>query len=111
MRRYLVLNESRFPKELQSTFQNLERNFTPWAFSPGARADWAEGMEIPRMSAGAAGPERILFWVGCAGAYDARYTRATKAFARLMRIAGVDFAILGTEEKCTGDPARRAGNE
>jgi Fe-S oxidoreductase len=112
MRRYLVLNESRFPKELQATFQNLERNFTPWAFSHSSRADWAEGMDIPRMSAAAgADPERILFWVGCAGAYDARYTKVTRAFARLMQMAGVKFAILGTEEKCTGDPARRAGNE
>ncbi|HLF15341.1 MAG TPA: (Fe-S)-binding protein [Bacteroidota bacterium] len=112
MRRFLVLNESRFPKEMQATFQNLERNFTPWGFSHSARADWAEGMDIPRMS-GSHGtdPDRILFWVGCAGAYDARYTKATRAFARLMQIAGVDFAILGAEEKCTGDPARRAGNE
>jgi Fe-S oxidoreductase len=112
MRRYLVLNESRFPKEMQATFQNLERNFTPWNFSHSTRADWAEGLSIPRMAdgAGAAG-ERILFWVGCAGAYDARYTRVTKAFSRLMQLAGVEFAILGTEEKCSGDPARRAGNE
>jgi Fe-S oxidoreductase len=112
MRRYLVLNESRFPKEMQATFQNLERNFTPWNFSHAARADWAEGMSIPRMAdAAGAGPERILFWVGCAGAYDARYTKVTKAFARLMQIARVEFAILGTEEQCTGDAARRAGNE
>jgi Fe-S oxidoreductase len=60
---------------------------------------------------GECGDGRILFWVGCAGAFDARYTKATRAFARLMQIAGVDFAILGTEEKCTGDPARRAGND
>lgn len=112
MRRYLVLNESRFPKEMQATFQNLERNFTPWNFSHSGRADWAEGLSIPRMADGAGtGGDRILFWVGCAGAYDARYTKVTKAFARLMQIAGVDFAILGTEEKCTGDAARRAGNE
>jgi Fe-S oxidoreductase len=112
MRRYLVLNESRFPKEMQATFQNLERNFTPWNFSHSTRADWARGLSIPRMAErDGAGPGRILFWVGCAGAYDARYTKVTKAFARLMQIAGVDFAILGTEEKCTGDAARRAGNE
>ncbi len=112
MRRYLVLNESRFPKEMQATFQNLERNFTPWAFSHSARADWAEGMNIPRMAGTPpSNTERILFWVGCAGAYDARYTKVTRAFARLMQIAGIEFAILGTEEKCTGDPARRAGNE
>lgn len=109
MRRYLVLNESRFPKELQTTFQNLERNFTPWGFSHASRADWAEGMNIPRMSEKR--DAQILFWVGCAGAYDARYKKVAQAFAKLMQIAGIDFAILGTEEKCSGDPARRAGNE
>jgi Fe-S oxidoreductase len=109
MRRYLVLNESRFPKELQTTFQNLERNFTPWGFSHSSRADWADGMNIRRLSEKQ--DAEILFWVGCAGAYDARYRKVTQAFARLMHAARVDFAILGTEEKCTGDPARRAGNE
>lgn len=109
MRRYLVLNESRFPKEMQTTFQNLERNFTPWGFSHSSRADWAEGMNIPRLSENR--DAEILFWVGCAGAYDARYKKVTQAFAALMQTAGIDFAILGTEEKCTGDPARRAGNE
>jgi Fe-S oxidoreductase/nitrate reductase gamma subunit len=109
MRRYLVLNESRFPKELQTTFTNLERNFTPWAFSHSSRADWAEGLEIPRMSEKP--NAEYLFWVGCAGSYDARYKKVTQAFAELMKIAKIDFAILGTEEKCNGDPARRAGNE
>ncbi len=109
MRRYLVLTESKFPKELQATFQNLERNFTPWGFSHSARADWAEGLDIPRLSST---PEaEVLFWVGCAGAYDVRYKNVTRAFAALMKIAGIRFAILGTEEKCNGDPARRCGNE
>ncbi len=109
MRRYLVLNESRFPKELQSMFQNLERNGTPWAFSQASRADWAEGLSIPRMSD--TPDAEILFWVGCAGSYDARYVKVTQAFAKLMQEANIKFAILGTEEKCNGDPARRAGNE
>jgi Fe-S oxidoreductase len=109
MRRYLVLTESRFPKELQTTFQNLERNFTPWGFSHASRADWADGLNIPRLSEKR--DAEILFWVGCAGAYDARYKKVTQAFAKLMQIAGTNFAILGTEEKCNGDPARRAGNE
>lgn len=109
MRRYLVLNESRFPKEMQVVFQNLERNFTPWAFSHATRADWAEGLNIPLMSNKQ--EVDVLFWVGCAGAYDERYKKVTKAFSKLMQIAGIDFAILGTEEKCNGDPARRAGNE
>jgi Fe-S oxidoreductase len=109
MRRGLVLNESRFPKELSTTFSNLERNFTPWAFGHASRADWADDLDIPRM---AERPDAdILFWVGCAGAYDARYKKVARAFAQLMKMAGVRFAILGTEEKCTGDPARRMGNE
>ncbi len=109
MRRYLVLNESRFPKELQPAFQNLERNFTPWAFSQSSRADWAEGLEISRLADNRSAD--ILFWVGCAGSYDARYKKVSRAFATIMKIARVNFAILGTEEKCNGDPARRAGNE
>lgn len=109
MRRGLVLNESRFPKELNTTFSNLERNYTPWAFGHSTRAEWAEGLDIPRM---ADTPDaEVLFWVGCAGAYDARYKKVSQAFAKLMKLAGVKFAILGTEEKCTGDPARRMGNE
>ena len=109
LRRGLVLNESRFPEELKATFSNLERNFTPWGFGHSSRADWAEGLGIPRMAD--VQSAEILFWVGCAGAYDARYTKVSRAFARLMQMAGVNFAILGTEEKCNGDPARRMGNE
>ena len=109
MRRGLVLNESRFPEELKTTFSNLERNYTPWGFGHSNRADWADGLDIPRMAD--VKKADILFWVGCAGAYDARYKKVTQSFARLMKIAGVDFAILGTEEKCNGDPARRMGNE
>jgi Fe-S oxidoreductase len=90
-------------------FKNLETNFSPWAFPASARAEWAEGMNIPHMSQVI--DAEILFWVGCAGAFDARYTKVTQAFARLMQKAGIKFAILGTEEKCTGDSARRIGNE
>ncbi|HUI09285.1 MAG TPA: (Fe-S)-binding protein [Bacteroidota bacterium] len=109
LRRGLVLNESRFPDELKPAFDNLERNFTPWAFSHSTRADWAEGMDIPRLAD--VGKADVLFWVGCAGAYDARYRKVSQAFARLLQKAGVNFAILGTEEKCNGDAARRMGNE
>ncbi|MGB2957978.1 MAG: heterodisulfide reductase-related iron-sulfur binding cluster [Bacteroidota bacterium] len=109
LRRGLVLNESRFPEELKTTFSNLERNFTPWAFAHASRADWAEGLDVPLM----ADVQRadVLFWVGCAGAYDARYKKVSRAVVRLLKTAGVDFAVLGTEEKCNGDPARRMGNE
>ncbi len=109
MRRDLVLMESAFPPEVQVVFRNLENNFTPWAFSASNRADWAEGMNIPRMADG--GEVDVLFWVGCAGSYDTRYKRVTQAFSRLMQQAGIRFAILGNEEKCTGDSARRMGNE
>src|SRR3990172_1261407 len=109
MRRDLVLMESAFPPEVQPVFRNLENNFTPWAFSASNRADWAEGMNIPRMADG--GEPEVLFWVGCAGSFDTRYKKVTQAFSRLMQQAGIRFAILGNEEKCTGDPARRIGNE
>jgi Fe-S oxidoreductase len=109
LRRSLVLMESNFPPEVQVVFKNLETNFSPWAFPASNRADWAEGMNIPQMSQSQ--DAEILFWVGCAGAFDARYTKVTRAFAMLMQKAGIKFAILGTEEKCTGDSARRIGNE
>lgn len=109
MRRYLVLNESRFPKELQVTFQNLERNYTPWAFSSASRAGWAEGLDVPVISQ--IQDAEILFWVGCAGAFDERAKKVTRAIVKILQKADVKFAILGNEEKCTGDSARRAGNE
>ncbi|HOV98812.1 MAG TPA: heterodisulfide reductase-related iron-sulfur binding cluster [Bacteroidota bacterium] len=109
MRRYLVLMESNFPPEVQVVFRNLETNFSPWAFPPSSRAEWAEGMEIPHISQ--AQDAEYLFWVGCAGAFDERYKKVTKTFAQLMKNAGVRFAILGADEKCTGDSARRLGNE
>lgn len=112
MRRALVLNESRFPPELKTVFDNLERNFTPWGFSHSTRADWAEGLNIPTMAqVEDAKNVDVLFWVGCAGAYDARYKKVSVAFSKLMQKAGISFAILGTEEKCNGDAARRMGNE
>jgi len=110
MRRNLVMMESRFPDELQATFRNLENNFTPWAFPSGERAHWAEGKNIVTMAENPNDYD-VLFWVGCAGSFDARYKSVTAAFSELMNIAGVRYRILGMEEKCTGDPARRAGNE
>jgi Fe-S oxidoreductase/nitrate reductase gamma subunit len=109
MRRSLVMMESEFPTLLQNTFGNLETNATPWAFSPAERADWAEGAGI---KIAAEEPEfDILFWVGCAGSFDDRAKKVSLAFSKLMQIAGVNFAILGTEEQCNGDVARRTGNE
>ena len=110
MRRFLVLTESRFPPELTNTFKNLETSFNPWAFSPDSRADWAEGLGVKTM-AEQEGEVDVLYWVGCAGAFDQRYVKVSRAMVKLMDAAGVKFAILGNEEKCNGDPARRAGNE
>jgi Fe-S oxidoreductase len=113
MRRYLVLTDSRFPEELLPAFESMERNGSPWAFSPADRAGWAEGLDIPTMAELAERGERpeVLFWVGCMGSFDDRAKKITRSFARIMQAAGIRFAILGQEETCNGDPARRMGNE
>ena len=121
LRRNLVMMEANFPPELQSAFTSMENNYSPWAFSPSERADWAAGMGVRTMAEMgndtiAINPlideqELVLFWVGCAGSFDARAKKITQAFAEIMQIAGINFRILGNEEKCTGDPARRMGNE
>jgi Fe-S oxidoreductase len=113
MRRNLVLTESRFPEELQPVFESLERNGSPWAFSAADRADWTEGLDIKTMAQMAERGEKpdILFWVGCMGSFDDRAKKITVAFARIMQSCDINFAILGQEESCHGDPARRMGNE
>jgi Fe-S oxidoreductase len=113
LRRDLVLMESRFPEELAPALTSLERNGSPWAFSASDRAQWAEGMDIPTMAELVEKGEKadILFWVGCMGSFDDRAKKITVAFARILQAANVRFAILGQEETCHGDPARRMGNE
>ena len=113
LRRGLVLNEGRFPEEVQPTFESLETNASPWAFSPADRAQWSEGLNIPTYAEAFAEGKRpdILFWVGCMGSFDDRAKKITVAFARILQAASIDFAILGQEETCHGDPARRLGNE
>jgi Fe-S oxidoreductase len=113
MRRNLVLTESRFPEELQPVFESLERNGSPWAFNPGDRAQWADGLDIRTMAELQEQGERpdILFWVGCMGSFDDRAKKTTVAVARILKACGINFAILGQEESCHGDPARRMGNE
>lgn len=113
MRRNLVLGESRFPEEVMPAFEAMEGVGSPWAFDPGDRGKWAEGLDIPTMAelhARGEGAE-VLYWVGCMGSFDDRAKKTTVAFARIMQASGVSFAILGQEEKCNGDPARRMGNE
>jgi Fe-S oxidoreductase len=109
LRRNLVLTESQFPANLNNVFKSLETNYTPWAFNSADRAQWAEGMNIKTLAEDS--NCEILFWVGCAGSFDNRYKKVTKAFATLMQKANINFRILGTEEKCNGDTARRLGNE
>jgi Fe-S oxidoreductase len=98
---------------VQPTFQSLERNGSPWAFSATDRARWAEGMDIPTMAELRERGEKadVLFWVGCMGSFDDRAKKITVAVARILQAAGIKFAILGQEESCNGDPARRMGNE
>ena len=110
MRRHMVLMEGKMPPEAMGAMRNIETNYNPWGIGWDQRGKWAEGMGIPTLAEDGHDAE-YLFWVGCAGSFDERNRKVTQAFARLMQKAGVKFAILGPEEKCTGDPARRIGNE
>jgi Fe-S oxidoreductase len=110
MRRKLVLEDSSFPSELTNTYKNLEKAGNPWGQSPQARGDWANGLDVPWMS-DSPGEIEYLLWVGCAGAYDDRGRKVARATVEILKAAGVKFAALGPEETCTGDPARRTGNE
>ncbi|NOZ51388.1 MAG: (Fe-S)-binding protein [Chloroflexi bacterium] len=109
MRRNQVLMESDFPDELQTAFTGMERTGNPWKMSAADRMAWANGLDIPTI---AENPDPdILWWVGCAPSYDMRAQATAKALAKVMKAAGVNFAVLGERESCTGDSARRAGNE
>ena len=113
MRRFQVLVESNFPSELGGTFRNLEQTGNPWGANRNDREAWIAECDFPIRVVEGTLPEEVeyLFWVGCAGAYDERAKKTTKAVAELLYMAGVNFAVLGKKETCTGDPARRAGNE
>jgi Fe-S oxidoreductase len=109
MRRHLVTMKGEFPAELGKPFEGMETNGNPWNLARVDRPAWAAGLDVPLMSEKPRA--EVLFWVGCAASYDDRAKKITRATVRLLRQAGVDFAVLGEEETCTGDPARRAGNE
>ena len=111
MRRKLVLEDSSFPQELTTAFKNMEKAGNPWGQPAEARASWAEGLDVPLLSEVSSGSVEYLLWVGCAGSYDDRGKKVARATVRILKEAGVSFAILGPEETCTGDPARRSGNE
>jgi len=113
MRRFQVLVESEFPTELGGTFRNLEKAGNPWGANKQDREGWIAECDFPVRVVSGELPEEVeyLFWVGCAGAYEDRAKKTTKAVAELLHMAGVNFAVLGKRETCTGDPARRSGNE
>ena len=123
IRRNLVLEESRFPRELQAAFRNMETAGNPWGQPRSARLHWAKGLDVSVLGQAngqtdgaapgdpASAPEGILYWVGCAGAFDERNRKVVRAMAALLRQAGIPFSVLGSGETCSGDPARRAGNE
>ncbi len=115
MRRHQVLVEANFPSELNQLFKGLENKGNPWNMSPNARMEWASDLpfEVKQVGVDVESLDEVewLFWVGCAGAYEDRAKKTTRAVAELLHTAGVDFAVLGDGETCTGDPARRSGNE
>jgi len=110
LRRNLVMAESRFPQEAGALLRSLENTNNPWGLPQSQRADWAEGLGVRVLGEGEPAPE-YLYWVGCAGSFDDRAKKITRALAMVLERAGVSFAILGPRELCTGDPARRMGNE
>ena len=112
MRRYLSLMESNFPAELGNAYRAMENQMNPWGMNQGERGDWAEGLDgVTIVDPGEPLEAEYLYWVGCAGSFDDKNKKVTQAMAKLLRRAGIDVAILGPSEMCTGDPARRSGNE
>ena len=109
LRRHLTLMEAKFPTELGATLRNLENKGNPWGLPAADRTAWAEDLALPTLAE--APDAEYIFWVGCAGAYDDQQKKVSRALVRILREAEVSFAVLGAEETCTGDPARRAGNE
>ena len=112
MRRYLSLMESDFPTELGNAYRGMENQYNPWGMSPSERGDWAKGMDdVQIVDPGEQLQAEYLYWVGCAGSFDDKNKRVTQAMAKLLRRAGITVAVLGPSEMCTGDSARRSGNE
>ncbi|MCX6047460.1 MAG: (Fe-S)-binding protein, partial [Chloroflexi bacterium] len=109
LRRHQVLMEDDFPKELKTAYRGMERNGNPWNQSAANRLDWADGLNVPTIDDNPT-PD-VLWWVGCAPSYDPRARQTAQALAKVLNAAGVNFAVLGERESCTGDAARRSGNE
>jgi Fe-S oxidoreductase len=110
LRRHLVMAEARFPAEAEPMMRDVERSSNPWGKAQQERASWADGLGVRVLEPGDPAPE-VLYWVGCAGSFDERARQTAVSTAKLLQAAGIDFAILGPRESCTGDPARRMGNE
>ena len=111
MRRYLTLMESNFPAELGNAYRAMENQGNPWGMNQGDRAAWASDLDVTVLDPGAPLTHEYLYWVGCAGSFDDKNKKVTQAMAKLLKRAGIDVAILGPSEMCTGDSARRSGNE
>ena len=112
MRRYLSLMESNFPAELGNAYRAMENQGNPWGMNQGERADWADGIDgVTVVDPGEPITAEYLYWVGCAGSFDDKNKKVTQSMAKLLQRAGIDVAILGPSEMCTGDSARRSGNE
>ena len=111
MRRYLSLMESNFPAELGNAYRAMENQGNPWGMNQGDRADWAKDLDVEVVDPGAALQSEYLYWVGCAGSFDDKNKKVTQSMAKLLKRAGIDVAILGPSAMCTGDSARRSGNE
>jgi Fe-S oxidoreductase/nitrate reductase gamma subunit len=111
MRRYLSLMESNFPAELGNAYRAMENQGNPWGMNQGERADWAKGLDVAIVDPGEPFDHEYLYWVGCAGSFDDKNKKVTVAMAKLLDRAGIDVAVLCPSEMCTGDPARRSGNE
>jgi Fe-S oxidoreductase len=110
LRRHLVMAEARFPAEAEPMLRDVERSSNPWGKAQQERGDWTQGLGVKVLEPGDPAPE-VLYWVGCAASFDERARQTAVSTAKLLQAAGVDFAILGPRESCTGDPARRMGNE
>ena len=112
MRRYLSLMESNFPTELGNAYRSMENSGNPWGLSQGSRAEWIDDLEgVEVIEGGEPLESEFLYWVGCAGSFDDKNKKVSRAMAQLLTMAKVSFSILGPSEMCTGDPARRSGNE
>jgi Fe-S oxidoreductase/nitrate reductase gamma subunit len=111
MRRYLSLMESNFPSELGNAYRAMENQGNPWGMNQGERGDWANDLDVAIVDPGDPFTAEYLYWVGCAGSFDDKNKKVTQAMAKLLRRAGIEVAILGPSEMCTGDSARRSGNE